>query len=186
MTRLDDLWFLADEARRRAERTYYRLKDDYGEFMERPVIRRVSRRRFRTLAQRIQDSGAPYGAHTIIYRPSGELLLVRDTVVDQWVLPGGAQDGDESFREAAKRELAEEAGIDAEYNGLGYVGRVEISTDEYETWGVLPVFAARAITYEPTVSDPDGEVVDAQWFAELPEDTRDKADLAAWRDRVFD
>jgi len=183
MTSLDDLWFLADEASRQAERTYYRLADDYGEFMEREVTRRVSRSRFRTLAERIRDDGAPYGAHTIVYRPSGELLLVRDTVVDQWVLPGGARDGEESFREAARRELEEEAGVEVEYDGLGYVGRVEVHADEYRTWGVLPVFAAEATTHEPAVDDPDGEVVDARWFDELPGDARDRADLNAWRDR---
>jgi 8-oxo-dGTP diphosphatase len=186
MTNVDDLWYLADEAERRAERTYYRLADDYDEFIERDVYRTVSRPRFRTLAERIRETGAPYGAHTIVYRPSGELLLAYDTVVDQWVLPGGTQDGDETFREAAGRELAEEAGVEADYRGLGYLGRVEIHTDEYETWGVLPVFAARARTHDPEVTDPDDEVVEARWFDDLPEDARDRNDLEAWRERALE
>lgn len=181
MTNLDDLWFLADEADRRAERAYYRLREEYDEFLERETVRRVHRSRFRTLAERIRSAGVPYGAHTIVYRPSGELLLVRDATANQWVLPGGAVDGEESFREAAQRELDEEAGVDATYRGLGLLTRVQIRSEGYETWGVLPVFAARAETHDPDVSDPDGEIVDARWFGELPEDTRDRDDLREWR-----
>jgi len=185
MTNVDDLWYLADEAERRAERTYYRLADDYDEFIERDVYRTVSRPRFRTLAERIRETGAPYGAHTIVYRPSGELLLAYDTVVDQWVLPGGTQDGDETFREAAGRELAEEAGVEVEYDGLAYLARVEVLHDHYSTWGVLPVFEARAVTTDPEIRDPDGEISEARWFSDLPADTRDRDDLLAWRERRF-
>ncbi|PSQ17573.1 NUDIX hydrolase [Halobacteriales archaeon QS_8_69_26] len=186
MTSLDDLWFLADEAEREAERTYYRLREAHDDYLERTATRGVSRHRFRTLAERIRDHGAPYGAHTVVYRDSGELLLVRDTVVEQWVPPGGAIDGDESFREAAERELGEEAGVEAEFEGLGLLTRVRIRADGYETWGVLPVFAARAVTHEPDVSDPDGEIAEARWFDEIPENTRDREDLVAWRDRILD
>lgn len=182
MSRVDDLWYLADRARSRAEQVQYRLRERHEEVLERETTRRVSRARFRTLADRIRDNGLPYGAHTIVYRPSGALLLVRDSVVNQWVLPGGACDGDESYREAARRELREEAGVEAEYDGLGLLTRVTVRTDGHETWGLLPVFAAEAQTHDPSVEDPDGEIVDAAWFEDLPEDTRDRADLLAWRE----
>jgi 8-oxo-dGTP diphosphatase len=181
MTNLDDLWYLADEADRRAEQAYYRLRENYDEFLERETTRRVHRSRFRTLAERIRSAGVPYGAHTVVYRPPGELLLVRDTTANQWVLPGGAVDGGETLRETAERELDEEAGVEVEYEGLGYLARVEIRSEGYETWGVLPVFAAEAETYDPVVDDPDGEIVDAGWFGELPDDTRDRDDLREWR-----
>ena len=181
---LDDLWYLADEASRRAERAYQRLRDRYSGFMERPTTRRVSRRRFRTLARRVRETGAPYGAHTIVYRESGELLLVRHEGVGMWVLPGGEVDAGESFREAARRELAEEAGVDAAYEGLAMANRVEIEHADYATWGVLPIFAARAETIEPAVDDPDGEISRARWFAEIPADTRDREDLVQWREQA--
>jgi 8-oxo-dGTP diphosphatase len=63
--------------------------------------------------------------------------------------------------------------------------RVEFAAAEHVAWGVLPVYAARAVTTEPTVDDPDGEISDAQWFADLPPDTRDREELLAWRDRRF-
>lgn len=185
MTTLDDLWYLSEEADQRAEQAYHRLNERYDDFREISHTKHVSRSRFRTLAERIRDSGTPYGAHTIVYRPSGELLLVRHDVVGLWVLPGGMLAGDESFRGAAARELAEEAGIEVDYDGLALLSRVSVYASDYSTWGVLPVFAARAVETDPEVTDPDGEISDARWFRELPEDTRDREHLRAWRERTL-
>lgn len=184
MTTFDDLWYEATEASQRAERAYHRLRQQHGSFLEFERRRGVSRPRFRTLSGRIRRSGAPYGAHTIVYRPDGELLLVRHEGVDMWVLPGGEPETDEGFREAAERELGEEAGVEASYEGLGVLTRVTIACDDHETWGVLPVFAARAETTEPAIDDPDGEISAASWFDELPADTRDRDQLLEWRDRT--
>jgi len=182
----DDLWFLADRAGQQAEQAYHRLRERYDP-LELERVDRVSRGRFRTLAERIDRSGAPYGAHTVVHRDGTALLLVRHDAVDKWVLPGGAPDGGESFREAARRELSEEAGVAASYDGLAMVTRVEVRHGSYATWGVLPVFEARAEGTELEVSDPDGEISAARWFPfdALPEDTRDRADLLAWYDRRF-
>lgn len=182
MTTVDGLWYLADEAAQRAAQAYHRTADAHGEaHLERTYEKYVSRGRFRTLAERIQHSGAPYGAHTLVYRECGDLLLVRHEGVDLWVLPGGNVDGSETYREAAERELGEEAGIDATYRGLAMLNRVEISCGSCETWGVLPVFCARAETTDPEVEDPDDEISVARWFdpESLPEDTRDREDVAA-------
>lgn len=185
MTRIDNLWYRATEASQRAEQVYHRLRERYDSFLERDRRRGVSRSRFRTLLDRVSRSGTPYGAHTIVYRPTGELLLVRHEGVDMWVLPGGEVRDDESLREAATRELHEEAGVSADYEGLGILTQVTITCEAYETWGVLPVFAARPETTEPRVEDPDGEISAARWFADLPEDTRDREDLLAWRERTL-
>jgi len=185
MTTVDDLWYLATRAEQRADGAHHRLTGARDDYLERTHRRRVSRRRFRTLAERIREWGAPYGAHSVVYRPSGELLLVYHEGVGMWVVPGGEPRDDESFRAAAERELAEEAGVDAEYDGLAMAIRVEIECDEYATWGVLPLFEARAETAAPTVADPDGEITDARWFDDLPEDTRDREDLLAWRERAL-
>ena len=181
MTRVDQLWYLADEASQQAEQTYHRLADRYDGYVEFETSKHVSRRRFRTVAQRIKENGAPYGAHTLAVADDGELLLVRHEGVGLWVLPGGQADDDESFLDAAKRELNEEAGIQASYDGLGMLGRVSFHADEYTTWGVLPLFEARGQREKPEVSDPDGEISDAQWFETLPEDTRDREQLREWR-----
>ncbi len=182
---LSDLWFLADEADQRAAQAYHELTIEREPTVELSHHRRVSRKRFRTLAGRIRDTGAPYGSHTIVYRPSGELLLCRHECVGLWVLPGGEVNTGESFIAAAERELGEEAGIEASYEGLAIAARVEIRCDEHATWGVLPIFAAVAETTETLIADPDDEISAAEWFTELPEDTRDREDLLAWRERAL-
>lgn len=188
MTSVDDLWYLADEADQQAEQTYHRLQDRYDDFLTFETTKHVSRRRFRVVADRIQDNGAPYGAHTLVANRSGELLLVRHEGVDMWVLPGGEAAESESFHQAAERELEEEAGIGAAYGGLGLLGSVEFVSNDHATWGVLPVFEAEvgSDAGQPTVEDPDEEISAAGWFDTLPEDTRDRAQLERWRDCRLD
>jgi 8-oxo-dGTP diphosphatase len=181
MTSVDDLWFLADEAEREAEAVYHDLLDRHEDVMEPTLTRSVSRPHFRRAVERGADSGAPYGAHTVVYRRSGELLLVRHEAVGKWVLPGGEVGPDESFREAAERELAEEAGVEVDYDGLAMLMTAEIRCDGHETWGVVPVYAAEARSHDPAVTDPDGEIVDADWFDDLPADARDREILREWR-----
>ena len=183
MTTVDELWYLADEASQQAQQTYHRLSTEHEGILEFETTKHVSRGRFRTVGRRIRENGAPYGAHTLAYRPDGTLLLVRHEGVDRWVLPGGEADDGESFRAAAERELQEEAGLGATYQGLGMLGRVTFYSGDHATWGVLPLFEARAADAEPSVADPDGEISDAAWFRELPPDTRDREQLLRWRER---
>ena len=182
---VDTLWFQTTQANQRAEQAYHGLCERYDDFLEFSRRTRVSKRRFRTLVSRISQSGAPYGAHTIVYRSTGELLLVRHDGVDLWVLPGGEVGSEETFREAAARELAEEAGVSVSYDGLAMTTRVDIECGDHSTWGVVPVFAARAESVEPDVSDPDGEITAARWFDELPSDTRDRAEVLQWRETAL-
>jgi len=185
MTTVGDLWYLADEAERRAEETYHELCERHGEVMEPELDRWVGRRHFRRAVERGSDSGAAYGVHTIVYRPSGSLLLVRHADVEQWVLPGGEVGGGESFREAAAREVREEAGVEVAYDGLAMLMHVDIRCDDHSTRGVVPVYAAEAQTNDPTVTDPDDEITAARWFEDLPPDTRDREHIRAWRERTL-
>ncbi|WP_181684681.1 NUDIX hydrolase [Halorhabdus salina] len=179
MTVVDNLWYRAQEAAQQAEQTYHRLREEATDVMEFTRTRRVSRPRFETITARIQDNGLPYGAHTVTTNDDA-LLLVRHEAVGKWVLPGGEISGDESFQAAARRELREEAGVDGSYEGLELLGRVEFYCDEYETWGVLPIYEAQAQTAGLTVEDPDAEITDADWFETLPDDTRDEDVLSRW------
>lgn len=186
MTTVDNLWYLADVASQQAEQTYHRLTDNHTDFVEFTRHRRVPRPRFRSVASDARDHGAPFGSHTLTYQPTGELLLVRHSGVGKWVLPGGELNPSESFEEAALRELEEEAGVTGTIEGLGMLGRVEFYCDGNNTWGVLPVFEARAETTDITVDDPDQEISDAQWFEELPEETRDREEIRRWHQNFFD
>lgn len=56
-------------------------------------------------------------ARILLLDPAGRLLLFRFDVPDRppfWVTPGGAVDPGESYAEAARRELIEETGIEAD------------------------------------------------------------------------
>lgn len=183
MTSLDDLWYLADLASQRAEQAAHRLREEYDDYATKRESHRVPRRRFRTLAERIKRSGAPYGAHTIVHREEGDVLLVRHDGIEKWVLPGGEVGRDETFQGAAARELDEEAGIAADYDGLALLVEVEVSCDDHRTWGIIPIFEARALEEQPAIDDPDGEISDVRWFDSLPPDARDKPYLRAWRER---
>lgn len=186
MTTVGELWYLADEAERRAEETYHELVDRHGEVMEPEIDRRVGRRHFRRTVERGHVSGAAYGVHTVVYQPSGSLLLVRHEDVDQWVLPGGEVGSDETFREAAEREVAEEAGVEVDYDGLAMLKRMAIRCEDHCTRGIVPVYAAEARTTEPSVTDPDGEITTARWFEDLPSDARDREQLLAWRRQALE
>lgn len=184
MTVVDNLWYRAEEAAQEAEQTYHRLLEG-AEPMEFTRTRTVSRPRFETITDRIRENGLPYGAHTVAHHDDA-LLLVRHAAVGKWVLPGGEVADGESFREAARRELQEEAGVEAEYRGLALLGRVQFFCNGYETWGVLPIYEGEVTAPALTVEDPDAEITDAEWFETLPADTRDRDVLTQWCDRRLD
>jgi ADP-ribose pyrophosphatase YjhB (NUDIX family) len=60
------------------------------------------------------------GASIVVFKDNQVLLVKRehDPFAGMWSLPGGKTEGDESPREAARRELREETGIEAEIEGV--------------------------------------------------------------------
>ncbi len=68
------------------------------------------------------DFGVRVGA---VVERAGALLLVRHQKPDRdpyWVLPGGRLEPGETIPECASREVAEETGISARFDGILYVG----------------------------------------------------------------
>ncbi|MFW6436292.1 MAG: NUDIX hydrolase [Halococcoides sp.] len=177
MTSVDRLWYLADDAAQEAEQLTHRLRERHDDPVEFDLQRHVSRSRFRTIVDRIRENGLPYGAQVLVRTPANAVLLVKEVHHDQWVLPGGQIHDDETIREGARRELREEAGICVDLDGLGLLGRVQFYSEGHRTWGVLPVYEAVTDRVEPSIDDPDGEVLAADWFTDPPEDTRDRSVL---------
>lgn len=96
------------------------------------------------------------------------VVLIHRDRYDDWCLPKGKLDDDESFADAAVREVAEETGLTCE---LGE----ELAEIRYEVRGrpkVVRYWAMRPVSGELAPLDDD-EVDDLGWF-----------DLATARDKV--
>lgn len=120
------------------------------------------RRVVRTIAP-----GYTVGAMCIIERDDGALLLVRLSYRERWGVPGGLLKRGEDPARAARREVAEEVGLEVEL-----LGEPAVVVDG-EAQRVDVVFRARpAAGEDPGVARPcSPEIVEARWFAatELPE-----------------
>ena len=94
----------------------------------------------------------------IVYRDDGNILLVRSRFSRQkWALPGGGVNRNESYEQAAVREVLEEIGL--RVHNLRYLGKAN-SHESYAKFSVR-VFAAHT-------SDCDikcnFEIMEARWF----------------------
>lgn len=135
----------------------------------------------------IELSRAGYvgSAYALVRRPPGKLppltesmevdgperervLLILGRGGDRWGIPGGGQEGDETYVETAKRETREEVGIDVSVTGISHL-RHEISTCEGfdERLHVLRAFL-RAEYDGGSLSIQAGELNGAAWFADPP------------------
>ena len=106
------------------------------------------------------------GSRCIVLR-DGEVLLVKHVYEPWWYLPGGGVKRTESFSDAARREVREEAGVSVE--GLRLLGlyhnRVEGKSDH------VAVFVAQRFTGTPGARSPEIEEVRFAPLGDLPEDT---------------
>ena len=94
----------------------------------------------------------------IVYRDDGDILLVRSRFSRQeWALPGGGVNRNESYEQAAVRETLEEVGL--KIHNLRYLGKAN-SHESYAKFSVR-VFAAHASDYDIRCNF---EMMEAQWL----------------------
>jgi 8-oxo-dGTP pyrophosphatase MutT (NUDIX family) len=112
-----------------------------------------------------------------IWGDDGRLLLVRGSDTDTWQMVGGAIEPDESPQDAARREAAEEAGVEVRLTGIRSVHggpQYHYTYPNGDRVGfVSTVFDARIVAGEP---HPDGdETTEVAWLtrAELDAGERD-------------
>ncbi len=94
----------------------------------------------------------------IVYRDDGDILLVRSRFSRQeWALPGGGVKHNESYEQAAVREVLEEIGL--RVHNLRYLGKAN-SHESYAKFSVR-VFAAHASNYDIKCNF---EIMEARWL----------------------
>ena len=94
----------------------------------------------------------------IIYHDDGDILLVKNRFSRQkWALPGGGAKHNESYEQAAVREVLEEIGL--KIHNLRYLGKAN-SHESYAKFSVR-VFAAHASDYDIKCNF---EIMEARWF----------------------
>ena len=94
----------------------------------------------------------------IVYRDDGKILLVRSRFSRQeWALPGGGVNHNESYEQAAVREVLEEIGL--RVHNLRYLGKAN-SHESYAKFSVR-VFAAHASNCDIKCNF---EIMEAWWL----------------------
>lgn len=96
------------------------------------------------------------------------VLLILGRGSSNWGVPGGGQEGTETFEETVHREVTEEVGIDISVTGIDHL-RHEIATcgGYAERLHVLRVFF-EAQYVNGSIAIQPGELNGAAWFAEPP------------------
>jgi ADP-ribose pyrophosphatase YjhB (NUDIX family) len=116
----------------------------------------------------------------------GRVLLVYNADDEQWVVPGGTVQFGETLPEALVRELDEETGVPVEpvrphaavENVIEYGGRTRSFT--------MVAFEARPKTTAvgENLGEEDEAIERADWFAELPAETFERAFASRLLDRL--
>ena len=95
----------------------------------------------------------------IIYRDDGDVLMAKSRFSRQeWALPGGGVNRNESYEQAAAREVLEEVGL--KIDNLRYLGK----TNSHESYAKFPVrvFAAHASDYDIKCNF---EIMETRWLS---------------------
>ena len=88
-------------------------------------------------------------AGILLFDEQGQLLVVEPTYKDTWEIPGGVVEANESPRQAAVREVAEELGLYCEplrLLGVDYTGETDTRTESLHFIFQGPVLAAERIS----------------------------------------
>jgi ADP-ribose pyrophosphatase YjhB (NUDIX family) len=96
------------------------------------------------------------GCGAAIRDGEGRLLLIqrlREPEAGAWGLPGGKIDFGETAMQTARREIAEELGLEIEILGLACIAET-IDCGDGRHW-IAPVYSARIVAGTPRVLEPE-------------------------------
>lgn len=158
---------LTRRSRLRTDEIFVRLAAEYGEFRVREETWQTTQANYDRLRERF-EAGSNGGAGIWVSDGEAGVLLVRHEGEDAWSEPSGKREPGESFPETARREVAEETGIEARITGV-----LEVKAVTHDAWDRSPLVSPIVLfAGEPVAGelDPrDGEIADVQWWRELPE-----------------
>lgn len=134
------------------------------------------------------NESVPGMAGAAVQNADGEVLFIHHEDYGGWVMPGGRVEDGESFPEAARREVAEESGVDARIVRPLCVSHFVFRCDGASTDNFLVIYEGRAI--DPETADELGEadeaITDVQWTATVPEGVTPDEDVKKTIRRVAD
>lgn len=155
-------------SRVRADAVLVRLAARYGEFRVREDVWQTTQTAYDRLADRF-EANANGGAGIWVRDATDAVLLVRHEGSETWAEPSGKRERGEPFPEAARREVNEETGIEATITGV-----LEVTLITHDAWNRPPLVSPIVLfTGEPVAGDVeprDGEIAEARWWREPPED----------------
>tara|TARA_R110000772_G_scaffold181594_2_gene292901 strand:- start:229 stop:654 length:426 start_codon:yes stop_codon:yes gene_type:complete len=96
------------------------------------------------------------GCGAAIFDDAGRLLLIQrltEPEAGAWGLPGGKIDFGEPARETARREIAEELGIEIAVNELACIAEI-LDGGDGRHW-VSPIFYASVVSGTPRLMEPE-------------------------------
>jgi 8-oxo-dGTP pyrophosphatase MutT (NUDIX family) len=100
-------------------------------------------------------------AMALFHDDLGRVLLVNPTYMDEWLLPGGSVEADESPHAACRREVVEETGLDRAPGRIVAVDWVPTQSDWPE--GLLVIYDGGVLTS----ADIEDIVVDGEEISEF-------------------
>lgn len=90
-----------------------------------------------------------------------QLLVVKDNFNVGYKLPGGHIDKDETLKDAVRREVAEETGINIEFESIMNLGH--FLKGQFGESNIYIVCTAKALSYTINISDCS-EILEAKWM----------------------
>lgn len=127
------------------------------------------------------------GCGVLIENDKGQVLLQKRSDNGQWCVPGGALEPLETYKQAAKRELREEVGIEVEDLKLFGLYSGDDRLIHYPNGDVVyslsVIFTTK--TYTGQISDEDSEVLEHRFFnrEDIPDNlfTPDARPILDWK-----
>jgi ADP-ribose pyrophosphatase YjhB (NUDIX family) len=158
---------VTQRSRERVDSLLVALAAEYGEFRVREETWNTTQAAYDRLEERF-EAGSNGGAGIWVRDTDRRVLLVRHEGEERWSEPSGKREPGETFSETARREVAEETGIEAGIDGV-----LEVTVVTHDAWDRQPLVSPIVLfagEKEGGSLDPrDGEIAEVDWWTEAPD-----------------